>query len=625
MSLSEALLDGIYRRSGDPIIILDRGGFIDCNAAALRLYRLDDKAQFVGRHPADLSPPTQPDGQSSRQKAEAIVEQAFAEGHVLFEWEHRRGDGSRFFAEIMLVSFVLEGRPALSATVRDLTRRKETEQALLASQANLQLILDNLPGRVAWLAADRRHVYVNKQYEDFVGRPRDAIVGRTVADVLGETAYANLRSLGEAALAGEPQRWEGWLDYKDVGPRYVYRTYAPRRAKDGSIDGYFVFAMDVTDHKRAEEELARQREALHQSEKLAALGSLLAGVAHELNNPLSVVTTQSALLEETTTDPKAVARAGKIRLAADRCARIVRSFLSIARRKPPTRRAVDLREVVTGALDLTAYGLRASGVEVVLDWPPSLPRVWGDGDLLGQVFMNLFVNAEQAMQDFSGPRRLTVSAEAEGDRVRVRVADSGPGVPTDLRSRIFEPFFTTKAPGRGTGVGLSMCFGIVQSHSGTITLEETPGGGATLVVSLPRADEPAQSAGLVSPEEPQVSGLSILIVDDEPEIAEVLAEIVAPLAARVDMAGNGVEALSKLKTARYDVVVSDLRMPELDGPGLLRSLRMPGSGFSGRVIFVTGDTLGGAFEGFLKTSGVPVLEKPFRPDDVRRIVAETVG
>lgn len=499
MARSDDLLAGAFIRSGDAITFLDRNGFIDGNEAVLKMFGFGDKSEYLRQHPADLSPEFQPDGRPSRVAAEEWMQRALAEGHVLLEWVHRRKDGTTFPAEVMLVAFTLDGAPALAATVRDITRRRE-----------------------------------------------------------------------------------------------------------------------------AEEEVARQREALYQSEKMAALGSLLAGVAHELNNPLAVVATQAGLMLETATDPAMLGRAERIGAAAERCAGIVRSFLAIARQKSPSRRALRLVDVVQGAIAITAYGLRSNGIEVEVAVPCDLPPVWGDDDQLGQVMMNLVVNAQQALQDRPGPRRLRIAAAEAADGLRLTVADSGPGVPPEIRSRIFDPFFTTKPVGAGTGVGLSLSRGIVEAHGGSIALEDAPGGGACFVLMLPRAASPADAAASPVPEPSAAAAWRILVVDDEPEIADALTEILAPLAARIDIAADGAEALRRVDAADYDLVISDLRMPELDGPNLFRALRDRRPRFAGRIVFVTGDTMTGSLDGFLKETGLPVLEKPFTPAEARRLVIATM-
>ncbi len=247
----------------------------------------------------------------------------------------------------------------------------------------------------------------------------------------------------------------------------------------------------VLERARAEAELARSRERLHQSEKLAALGALLGGVGHELNNPISIIAAQAALLQRRPDGPDVGARASTIAEAAGRCARIVKTFLAIARQRAMTPAATDLNAIAAAALDLAARDLRTAGVEVVRAFDPAVPSVWADADQLRQVVLDLLANAGQALQDQPGPRRLEVRTGGgpEGS-AWLEVADTGPGVAPEHRGRIFEPFFTTKPQGVGVGVGLSFAQGLVEAHGGSLTLVETAAG-ATFRVCLPlRADLP---------------------------------------------------------------------------------------------------------------------------------------
>ena len=380
-------------------------------------------------------------------------------------------------------------------------------------------------------------------------------------------------------------------------------------------DAMVTAVVDLTEPKRVEAELARQRQILHQNEKMSALGSLLAGVAHELNNPLSVVVGHASLLEDFATEAAIRDRALKIRTAADRCARIVRTFLAMARSKPRQRSAVQLNSTIGEALEIVAYGLRTADVEVACVLAPDLPPVWADGDQLHQVFANLFVNAQQALQIVPPPRRLTVRSGFDDEAVWVEVADNGPGVPADIAHRVFEPFFTTKPQGVGTGVGLSVCHGIVAAHGGEIRLEAAAGQGATFLVRLPRTAVAVAEAPIQAPTgRPRPA--HILVVDDEPEVAQLLIDILERDGHRVDRANSGREALTQLRYGGVDLILCDLRMPDLDGPALYRALTAQRPELLSRIVFITGDTLGGDMTGFLTETGVRVLEKPLDPTGV---------
>jgi len=382
---------------------------------------------------------------------------------------------------------------------------------------------------------------------------------------------------------------------------------------------------DVTAARLAATELARQRESSYQREKLAALGSLLAGVSHELNNPLSVVVARAVLLEEQG-DAATQAAATKIRTAAERCARIVRTFLAMARQQQPERGPVAVNDVIHAALDITAYAVRTSTIEVELDLAQGMPLVLADADQLHQVMLNLIINAQQSLQEHGLPRRLRIASryDAASLQVRMIVADNGPGVPPHLRARIFEPYFTTKPTGVGTGVGLAVSLGIVEAHGGSITVDCPPQGGAEFTVTLPVGNLQATGVERQVPTGCYTCPRAILVIDDEADIRETLSEILGAAGHRVMTANSGREALVRLATEHYDVIMSDIRMPDLDGRALYEEIDKRWPGRSRHVVFVTGDTLAAGLADFIAASGRPVIEKPFLPAEVRRIIAELV-
>jgi two-component system NtrC family sensor kinase len=383
---------------------------------------------------------------------------------------------------------------------------------------------------------------------------------------------------------------------------------------------------DLTQQKEAELEIGRQRDRLYQSEKMSALGSLLAGVAHELNNPLSIVVGQALLLEEDGGGELAQ-RAARIRTAAERCGRIVKSFLAMARQRGPERKSVDLNQIVRAALELVGYGIRSAGIKVTADLAADLPMFSADPDQLSQVVTNLILNAQHALKDMAQPRRLSVRTYYKPAHAQLRlvISDNGPGIEPDLRSRVFEPFFTTKPVGSGTGIGLSICHAFVTAHGGSIEIDETPGGGATFKIRLPVVA--VEAADPATPTE-AVSGIArrrALVIDDERDLAELLAEMLEREGFAVEVAFDGENALAELRRRSYDLVLSDVRMPDLDGPALLRRLQSEWPAVAKRLIFITGDTVGLGTGSALDKLGRPVIEKPISPEELRRVIQETLA
>jgi two-component system NtrC family sensor kinase len=276
---------------------------------------------------------------------------------------------------------------------------------------------------------------------------------------------------------------------------------------------------------------------------------------------------------------------------------------------------------------MLAYGLRTAGVTVETQLAANLPPVAGNADQLHQVFLNLIVNAQQAMEDQPLPRRLRIASERRGDQVRILVADNGPGIIPAIRSRIFDPYFTTKPAGGGTGVGLAVSLGIVESHHGSLTVDCPPEGGATFQVLLPIHVQEAPSGRARAEEPPPVhpTGPRVLIVDDEPEVGELLADILRGESSRIDIAATGQAALRLLEAGDFDVILTDLRMPEMDGPELYRCIEQRWPQRARQVVFITGDALSPTVQTFLAGTGQPFLEKPFVPADVREVVRGTAA
>jgi PAS domain S-box-containing protein len=496
--------------------------------------------------------------------------------------------------------------------------------------AMLRLLVEGAPVMLGLGDARNHLIYVNPTNVRFTGRPAQAFLGNGWEAHCHPDDLPALRAVvEESARTRQSYETEYRLRRHDGVYRWMREIAVAHSAPDGTFFGFVVVVEDITDAKATRAELARQREALHQSEKMAALGSLLAGVAHELNNPLSIVVGQAQLLQEEASDAGTAERADMIHAAAERCAKIVKTFLAMARRRPPERSPVALNALVEAALAVVGYNLRSGGVAVALDLAPDLPHSLADGHQLQQVITNIVINAAQAMAGQATPRRLTVATrfDAGAGMLHIEIADTGPGVAPAIRSRIFEPFFTTKAAGVGTGIGLSLCHGIVEAHGGAIAVADAPGGGALFTVRLPHVE--AGSAAVPPVPDPAADGAAagraILVVDDEVAIARTLADMLADAGHRVDVAASGAAALAHLSGGGYDLVVSDLRMPDLDGPALYRALLARDPGWRDRVIFTTGDTLSEAALAFLDATRRPCIEKPFDLKEVRRAVAEALA
>lgn len=390
---------------------------------------------------------------------------------------------------------------------------------------------------------------------------------------------------------------------------------ADRRIFLGSI-------RDLRERRRAEDEISRQRERLHQNEKMAAMGSLLAGVSHELNNPLAVVVAQSTLLHEFSSDPQTKARAEKVRAAAERCGRIVKSFLGMVRLHTTAQAEIDINQVVRSALEVTAYGARSSGIGVDAQFAAGQLLVLGDVDHMTQVAANFLVNSQHALGAQQTERRIKVRTFRTGSgTVSFSVEDNGPGIPVGIRDRIFESYFTTKPAGVGTGIGLSISRSIVERHNGKIWFEPVPWGGARFVVELPMVRGKLESAeaaqALIAADLRRV-----LIIDDEPDVAGSLADILELMGLSSEIISSWTSAVEVLTDIDPDIVFSDLRMPGKSGIEIYRELLAERPSLARRFVLVTGDLIGARaeVESLAPYLRPQILEKPFSTLDVRGVL-----
>lgn len=369
----------------------------------------------------------------------------------------------------------------------------------------------------------------------------------------------------------------------------------------------------------------RMQEALLQQEKLAALGTLLANVAHELNNPLAVAALQLDNLHEAWGAGAGMDDLAMLRQAIERCSSVVQSFLALARQQPPTRQAVALHAVIGDVLVLLRHALEVDGITVHLDLAEAVPLLWADPHQLQHVVTNLLTNAQHALRQAAPPRslRLTTAATADRTQVTLSVADTGMGIPEALQRRVFEPFFTTKPQGVGSGLGLPLCRTMVESHGGTIQLVSQPGHGTTVHVMLPVVAPEQAPEATPEPAAPAQSG-AILLIDDEPGIAQGLRRLLQRSGHDVTLAANGHEGLAALAERAYAVILCDMRMPDLDGPGFYRELERHHPHLRSRVIFLTGDVLSPETQAFFAQSARPRVIKPFKAEEIRRVIQQVL-
>jgi two-component system NtrC family sensor kinase len=385
---------------------------------------------------------------------------------------------------------------------------------------------------------------------------------------------------------------------------------------------------DVSERKKMDDQSRDLYQQLVQAEKMAALGQTISGVAHELNNPLATMLTWSERLVQKPLDDGTKRGVEIILHEAERAAKIVRQLLTFARKRQSTRTMIDLNQILRETLALRAYEQRVTNIAVIDALASGLPQIFADPHQIQQVLLNLVINAEQAMLTANGRGTLVVRTwhDATREAVLLEINDDGPGVPPDVQAKIFDPFFTTKDVGKGTGLGLTVAYAIVQEHGGRIRVEPA-GRGASFVVELPVTPGTRRetAAAPTAEELKKLAGRRVLVVEDEAALATAVADALSDAGFLVDRAGDGEEALAIVRERPYDLVICDLKMPRLDGRAFYRAIAATAPALAARLIFVTGDVVGTDAERFLEESGCPWLAKPFRLGDLLRTARDVLA
>jgi len=537
----------------------------------------------------------------------------------------RHVESIREVAEQVLVPLSLEER--LNLIARKAAELFDAEQAVVALKgegddrlvirAGHQLVPGELGHAVALgegalgLAAAKREGILVNDYSSWPGRVQRASRPEFIETIRATIAYPLLirgELIGALAVAfiGEGERN---FTLEDVDR--LATLAAP--------------AALAIEHSRLFDELgARVRQLqetqaqLVQAGKLSAVGQLVSGVAHELNNPLSVVIGYGQLLKGRQLPSDLRGPIDLMVAQGERMAKIVQGLLLFSRQRKPERAPVDLPAVIEQTVALRTTRLRLSGIRVVTEHAADVPPAEGDVHQLQQVFLNLLLNAEHAI--LSGGVGDTIHIRAyprtEGDRrwVVVEFEDNGPGIPAEIMPRIFEPFFTTKKVGEGTGLGLSLSYGIIQQHAGRLAGESVPGR-TLFTIELPTTA--VVETGPVTPQAPPGVygfGRRALVVDDEPGMVELVTTLLRDSGWQVEVAATGRSALERVRTTKFDVVLSDIRMPDGSGEDFYRASVIDQPGLAKRFVFMTGDTANAAPWQFVDEVGAPVLEKPFTAD-----------
>jgi PAS domain S-box-containing protein len=622
--LFETLQEGIYITTPD-------GRILDANPALVHMLGYESKEELLKRQvPEILVDPAE-----RKSLMEQVERQPMIQGR---EVTLLRKDGS----SIVCLNTAAAVRDNAGKVVRyqgavmDITERREIERRLRQQQEFARRLVDNFPDLILVLDTNAQYTFVSPRSREILGYEPQDIAAMGFAHCAHPEEMPAVKSLYDDIVRGRQvfASMEVRVRHKQGDWRRILFNFSPLSDERGDIEGVVLSGRDITDLKRLEEQLI-------QAEKLAAMGQMLAGVAHELNNPLTAVLGVTELLRERAGPDESFKRQLELtHRQARRAARIVQNLLEFSRPASPQKKLLDVNNLIERTLQLHEHSLRRNNIEVDFHPQTGLPGIVGDANQLIQVFLNLVTNAEQAIREVREAGRLQIRLGRSGNRLRITFQDDGVGILPEALPRLFDPFYTTKRPGGGTGLGLSICMSIIREHGGTIEAEALPAGGSAFTVFLPAAPSEKPEA----PSAPSESGASsedasngpveilkgraVLVLDDEESLRMLLQEGLSSQGLRVECAATVEEALACLQRSSFDMLLCDLHLSAggffVDGRQATAQILDAAGPQKPLVVYMTGDVMDSATGN--SGRGEPnFLQKPFRISEVIAFFKEVLS
>jgi len=623
--LFETLQEGVYIADAD-------GKLEDINPAFVRMLGYENREALLGRPLSEFF--LQPDEWETERRQ--LAQSDVLQGH---EAVLRRRDGSPLSAlhASALIRDTAGRVRRRQGTLVDISERHQIETRLQREQEFARRLVESFPDLVIALDREDRYTFVSPRSGELLGFSPEELIGSSFSEQVEPHSRREVQTFLQAIISGQCANGSTeFLIRRNDGEARLFRaTASPLMDFSGRIAGVIAAARDITDSKRMEQQLI-------QSERLAAMGQMIAGVAHELNNPLTAVLGVTELLRDSTPDDSARRQLEIAHRQARRAAQIVQSLLTFSRPPQPRKICLNLSELIERSLQLHEHSLRSNRITVDFSAPADLPLILGDTSQLTQVFLNLIANAEQAVREIREHGTLRIRVSRATDRVMATFQDDGAGIPREILPKIFDPFFTTKRPGRGTGLGLSICLAILREHNGEIEAQALAQGGSLFAIWLPIARgtalflaEPRETT--VAPgskEMPREAAAeySVLVVDDEESIREMIREGLSARGFYVQAAAGVEEALSVMERRTFHAVLCDLNLragggAEASGLGLYAAVRnavRPGE-HKPLFLFMSGELAPTAVTQQLAQVGARTIQKPFRISDLIAILTDELG
>jgi PAS domain S-box-containing protein len=608
---SQERLERMFESVTDGIVVTTLDGTVlkvNERAAQMMGYTSDD--ELLGKSCFDCVAPS--DHQTMANNIQKVIKKGLIRSQ---EYTLRKADGTEFPAELSTnVIKDASGKVIGLITIsRDITERKQMEKLF-------KTVTNSSPVGI-YITQDGKFQLTNPQFQKLTGFSEDELTGMDSLSLVLDEDRDMVRKNAIKMLKGERSSPYQFRVVNKAGEqRWVMETVStiPYRGRRAILGNY----MDISERRQTEEREKQLEQELNLAGRLASIGQLAAGVAHEINNPLTGVIGFSHLMLSRDIPDDIKQDLQVIHSEAQRVAKIVENLLVFAHQRKTGREYVNINEIINRVLELRSYEMRVNNIEVEAQLSPELPLTTADAGQLQQVFLNIVLNAEHFMTKAHNRGKLVVKTEEVSGNIRASFTDDGTGISRENLDKIFNPFFTTKEVGKGTGLGLSICHSIITQHQGRIYAQSTLGKGATFVIELPIVTEPAERGKTEETrKEPQKSrGAKILVVDDEKAILTFLSRLLTAWGHTVETINNADAALERLKTERYSLILLDIKLPGMSGIELYHHIEKTVPALTRRVMFITGDVMEGTTREFLEKSKAAHITKPLDIELLKKMI-----
>ncbi|MDN4186392.1 MAG: histidine kinase N-terminal 7TM domain-containing protein [Dehalococcoides mccartyi] len=513
------------------------------------------------------------------------------------------------------------------ATIRDVSQRKQTAQELKERKEQYFTLVEHGNDGIA-IVQNGLIIYANSKIKEMSGYQLEEILEKPFTQFVSPEQRKTVEKYYQKRIGGQESagRYEARLINKQGQEVYV-EISASIIEYEGQIADIAI-VRDLTANKQAELENRKLRDKAEMASRLAAIGEMAAGIAHEINNPLTGVIGFSELLATRGDLPKEVmADLQIINHGSQRVVEIVKRLLTFARQNKPVKTRLDVHELLDNTLEFRSYVFKTANIEVIRQYDPKLPWITADPGQLQQVFLNIFINAEQAMRKVHDGGKITITTTRKDQFLSIRIADDGPGMTPEVKAKIFQPFFTTKGPKDGTGLGLSLAMAIILDHHGTIEVESEYGQGTAFTINLPLDSETEASSGRTAISPPIKASkrtASIMVVDDEEHICQLVSRVIEQMHHKAESFNDPTQALLKLESDSYDLILLDISMPGMSGLEFYSRIIAKRPELADRVIFMTGDMAAPGLEARLKQTDLMYIVKPFQPAALEQFLSKVL-